>query len=62
MLQISEEAWLRKRDREREGWVHPCDSHIPDFCMCQGACSCHFTEIPEDSETVGEEYLTNPEF
>jgi hypothetical protein len=62
MFQISEEAWRRKEDRESGMAIHPCDSHIPDFCMCGGACSCHFTEIPEDSETVGEEYLTDPEY
>lgn len=36
--------WRAKKDAEPETAAHPCDEPAAYLCVCDGACSCHWTE------------------
>lgn len=41
---IREDVWTAYREKLCAS-VHPCDTHDPDSCVCQGACSCHWVKL-----------------
>jgi len=34
--------WVARKNREKEGTVHPCNTPEPWNCDCAGSCSCHW--------------------
>ena len=39
---VTQKEWEKARNCRREEDVDPCTHWCIDFCMCKGACSCHW--------------------